>query len=75
MKNKKPNPKPQTPNPNYALASGEVWDDVVKFAVEHQLWGYRKSFAHSGAGGAVAVQNVGAYGQEIKDVLVNNRSL
>ena len=53
------------------IASGEVWDDVVKFAVEHGLWGIENLSRIPGRTGAVAVQNVGAYGQEIKDVLVN----
>jgi len=53
------------------IASGEVWDDVVKFAVEHDLWGIENLSRIPGRTGAVAVQNVGAYGQEIKDVLVN----
>ena len=53
------------------VASGEVWDDIVKFAVEHNLWGIENLSRIPGRTGAVAVQNVGAYGQEIKDVLVN----
>jgi UDP-N-acetylmuramate dehydrogenase len=53
------------------VASGEVWDDVVKFAVEHNLWGIENLSRIPGRTGAVAVQNVGAYGQEIKDVLLN----
>jgi UDP-N-acetylmuramate dehydrogenase len=48
-----------------------MWDDVVKFAVEHELWGIENLSRIPGRTGAVAVQNVGAYGQEIKDVLVN----
>lgn len=53
------------------IASGERWDDVVKFAVEHDLWGIENLSRIPGKTGAVAVQNVGAYGHEIKDVLVN----
>lgn len=53
------------------IASGEVWDDVVKFAVSHEFWGIENLSRIPGRAGAVAVQNVGAYGQEIKDVLVN----
>ena len=53
------------------VASGEIWDDVVKFAVEHNLWGIENLSRIPGRAGAVAVQNVGAYGQEVMDVLVN----
>jgi UDP-N-acetylmuramate dehydrogenase len=53
------------------VASGEVWDDVVKFSTKHNLWGIENLSRIPGRTGAVAVQNVGAYGQEIKDVLVN----
>lgn len=51
------------------IASGEVWDDVVGFAVERGLWGIENLSRIPGQAGAVAVQNVGAYGREIKDVL------
>lgn len=53
------------------IASGEVWDNVVRYAVEHNLWGIENLSRIPGQAGAVAVQNVGAYGQEIKDVLMN----
>ena len=53
------------------VASGEVWDDVVKFAVANHLWGIENLSRIPGRTGAVAVQNVGAYGPEIKDFLVN----
>ena len=53
------------------IASGEVWDDVVKFAVERGLWGIENLSRIPGQAGSVAVQNVGAYGRETKDVLIN----
>jgi UDP-N-acetylmuramate dehydrogenase len=53
------------------VESGELWDDVVKFATQHNLWGIENLSRIPGRTGAVAVQNVGAYGQEIKDILVN----
>jgi len=53
------------------VGSGEIWDDAVKFAVANNLWGIENLSRIPGRTGAVAVQNVGAYGQEIKDVLVN----
>ena len=53
------------------IASGEVWDDVVRFAVENELWGIENLSRIPGQAGSVAVQNVGAYGRETKDVLVS----
>jgi UDP-N-acetylmuramate dehydrogenase len=53
------------------VAAGEVWDDVVRFAVELNLWGIENLSRIPGKAGAVPVQNVGAYGPEAKDVVVN----
>ncbi|MDP4199293.1 MAG: UDP-N-acetylmuramate dehydrogenase [Bacteroidota bacterium] len=53
------------------VASGEYWDQVVQFAVERGLWGIENLSRIPGRTGAVAVQNVGAYGQEISQVLVS----
>lgn len=52
------------------VGSGEVWDDVVKFAVERELWGIENLSRIPGRTGAFAVQNVGAYGPEAKDVVI-----
>src|SRR3982074_2302838 len=49
--------------------SGELWDDVVKFAVNNQLWGIENLSRIPGQAGAFAVQNVGAYGAEAKGVV------
>src|ERR1700687_3131690 len=51
------------------VASGEVWDEVVKFAVKNNWWGIENLSHIPGSTGAIAVQNVGAYGQEAKDVI------
>ncbi|HET6512826.1 MAG TPA: UDP-N-acetylmuramate dehydrogenase [Candidatus Kapabacteria bacterium] len=52
------------------VGSGEVWDGVVKYAVDRQLWGIENLSRIPGRMGAFAVQNVGAYGPEAKDVVV-----
>ncbi len=52
------------------VASGEIWDDVVSYAVAHGYSGIEALSAIPGTAGATPVQNVGAYGAEIKDVLV-----
>ena len=49
--------------------SGERMDDVCKFAVEHGCSGIESLSGIPGTIGAAPVQNIGAYGQEISDVL------
>ncbi len=51
------------------VASGEVWDDVVRFAVEENWWGIENLSHIPGFTGAISVQNVGAYGQEASQVV------
>lgn len=52
------------------VASGELWDDVVRFAVEQEWYGIENLSHIPGFTGAFAVQNVGAYGQEARQVIV-----
>jgi UDP-N-acetylmuramate dehydrogenase len=52
------------------VASGEVWDEVVKFAVKNNWWGIENLSHIPGSTGAIAVQNVGAYGQEAGSVIL-----
>lgn len=49
--------------------SGEVFDDVVAYAVAHGYHGAENLSAIPGEVGASAVQNIGAYGAEAKDIL------
>ncbi|QQS23378.1 UDP-N-acetylmuramate dehydrogenase [bacterium] len=51
------------------IASGEVWDDAVRLAVEENWWGIENLSHIPGFVGAFCVQNVGAYGQEASDVV------
>jgi UDP-N-acetylmuramate dehydrogenase len=51
------------------VASGENWDQVVSFAVKNNWWGLENLSHIPGSSGAIAVQNVGAYGQESKNVI------
>ena len=57
------------------IQAGTVWDDVVAFAVEHGLGGIEALSGIPGSAGATPVQNVGAYGSEIADVLTRVRLL
>lgn len=49
--------------------AGEVWDDVVAWSTERGLWGMENLSAIPSSVGASAVQNIGAYGTEAKDVI------
>ncbi|MFZ4456675.1 MAG: UDP-N-acetylmuramate dehydrogenase [Bacteroidales bacterium] len=51
------------------IGAGEIWDDVVKFCVDSNLYGAENLSLIPGEIGAAAVQNIGAYGVEIKDII------
>ena len=48
---------------------GYVFDDLVAYCVEHQLYGAENLSIIPGEVGASAVQNIGAYGVEAKDFI------
>lgn len=52
------------------VGAGENWDETVKKSVEMGLSGIEAMSAIPGTVGASPVQNIGAYGQEIADTLV-----
>ena len=49
--------------------SGEIWDDVVAHCVEQGWYGAENLSLIPGEVGASAVQNIGAYGAEVKDLI------
>ena len=53
------------------VQAGEPWDEVVAFAVTHGLAGIEALSGIPGSTGATPVQNIGAYGQEVADVIVS----
>ena len=51
------------------VGAGVVWDDFVAWCTVNGLWGVENLSAIPGEVGASAVQNIGAYGAEAKDVI------
>jgi len=49
--------------------SGVVWDDFVEYCVDNNLYGAENLSLIPGEVGASAVQNIGAYGSEAKDII------
>lgn len=49
--------------------AGVVWDDFCAWCADNNLWGAENLSLIPGEVGAAAVQNIGAYGREAKDVI------
>ncbi|WP_166982184.1 UDP-N-acetylmuramate dehydrogenase [Paramicrobacterium fandaimingii] len=52
------------------VQAGETWDDLVEYAVQHNLAGIEALSGIPGSVGAAPIQNIGAYGQELSSVLL-----
>lgn len=51
------------------VGAGVRWDDLVEELCSHELWGTENLSLIPGEVGAAAVQNIGAYGVEFKDLV------
>jgi len=65
-------------NDEFALVegkSGEPWVKFVNFAVAKNLYGLENLFLIYGTVGAAPIQNIGAYGVELKDVFYHLKAI
>ena len=53
------------------VGAGESWDGLVRYAADRELWGLENLAAIPGTVGASPVQNIGAYGTEVKSTVVS----
>lgn len=63
---------------DYAIVSagaGVVWDNLVELTVNHGFGGLENLSFIPGLVGAVPVQNIGAYGAEVRDSIVRVRAI
>ncbi len=51
------------------VEAGADWDELVAWSVDKGLWGIENLSAIPSSVGAAPVQNIGAYGAEVKDVI------
>lgn len=51
--------------------SGELWSAFVNYLVENNYYGLENTFLIPGTVGASAIQNIGAYGVEMKDCFLS----
>ncbi|MBO9626211.1 MAG: UDP-N-acetylmuramate dehydrogenase [Microbacterium sp.] len=63
-------PSPHAGRIRLRAQAGHGWDDLVAYAVAHGYAGLEAMSGIPGTVGAAPVQNIGAYGQEVQETLV-----
>lgn len=58
-----------------SVGAGTCWDDFVAHCVEKDWYGVENLSLIPGEVGSAAVQNIGAYGVEVKDLLVSLKAI
>lgn len=51
------------------VAAGEPWDNLIQYCIKRQYFGLENLTAIPGLVGSAPVQNIGAYGVEVKDTV------
>jgi UDP-N-acetylmuramate dehydrogenase len=59
---------------NVEIGAGENWDELVEWTVQNNWSGLESLSLIPGTAGASPVQNIGAYGQEVKNVITHVRA-
>ena len=62
--------KENTKTVDVKVGSGENWDDFVAWSTRRNLYGIENLSLIPGSVGAAPIQNIGAYGCELKDVFI-----
>lgn len=52
------------------VAAGEPWDNLIQYCIKRQYYGIENLTAIPGLVGSAPVQNIGAYGVEVKDTVL-----
>jgi UDP-N-acetylmuramate dehydrogenase len=63
--------KEDSENVYIRVMGGELWNDLVMFAVNNGYWGVENLSLIPGTVGAASIENIGAYGVEMADVFEN----
>jgi len=51
------------------VAAGEPWENLIQYCIKHELYGLENLTAIPGLVGSAPVQNIGAYGVEVKNTI------
>lgn len=59
----------------YHLGAGENWHSAVHYSVRHNYYGLENLSLIPGTVGAAPIQNIGAYGVELKDAFISLKAM